>query len=83
MNIWAKLITNGKNVKDIVYKDKAPLAYANYEQMLRNIAELLDIPCPLCMQKHFADLKKFNIHRFKPDDFIESLDYDWLELENF
>lgn len=83
MKIWARLIVNGKNVKDTLYENKLPLTFANYEIMLRDIADLLDIPCPISMKLHFNHLKKFNVHRYKEDDFVESLNYDWLEIENF
>lgn len=81
MKIWARLLVDGKNVKDTLYQDNMPLTFATYELMLRKIAELLDISSPVTMSIHFKHFKEFNIHRFKPDDFVESFDYDSLEIE--
>ena len=43
MKIWARLITDGKNVKDTLYADNMPLNFDSYENMLRKVAELLEI----------------------------------------
>lgn len=81
MKIWARLIIDGKNVKDTLYCNKNALTFANYEIMLREVAYLLDIPSPISMKIHFNHFKKFNIHKFTVDDFVESFDYDALEIE--
>lgn len=81
MKIWARLIIDGKNVKDTLYQDNKSLTYESYENMLRNIADLLDISSPVTMTIHFKHFKEFNIHRFKPDDFVESFEYDSMEIE--
>lgn len=72
---------DGKNVKDTLYQDNKSLTYESYENMLRNIADLLDISSPVTMNIHFKHFKEFNIHRFKPDDFVESFEYDSMEIE--
>ena len=81
MKIWARLLIDGKNVKDTLYADNYPLTFESYENMLRKIAEQLDISSPVSMKIHFRHFKEFNIHRFKPDDFVESFEYDSMEIE--
>lgn len=81
MKIWARLIIEGKNVKDTLYEDGYSLTLKSYENMLRKVAYLLDIPSPVTMQIHFNAFKQFNIHKFTADDFVESFDYDALEIE--
>ena len=81
MKIWARLMIDGKNVKDTLYQDNKSLTYESYENMLLNIADLLDISSPVTMTIHFKHFKEFNIHRFKPDDFVESFEYDSMEIE--
>ena len=81
MKIWARLMIDGKNVKDTLYQDNKSLTYESYENMLRNIADLLDISSPVTMNIHFKRFKEFNIHRFKPDYFVESFEYDSMEIE--
>lgn len=81
MKIWAKLLIDGKNIKDTLYADNFTLTFETYENMLRKVAELLDISSPVTMYIHYRHFKEFNIHKFKPDDFVESFEYDVLELE--
>lgn len=81
MKIWARLIIDGKNVKDTLYADNMPLTFENYENMLRKVAELLEISSPVTMPIHFKHFKEFNVHKFIPDDFVESFDYDAMEIE--
>ena len=83
MKVWARLIINGKNVKDTIIDDSRKLTFNNYEIMLREVADKLDIPSPVSMKIHYNHLIKFNNHRFKSEDFVESFDYDRLEIELF
>ena len=59
MKIWARLMIDGKNVKDTLYQDNKSLTYESYENMLRNIADLLDISSPVTMTIHFKHFKEF------------------------
>lgn len=81
MKIWAKLIIEHKNVKDTIISDDTNLTYTNYDEMLRHVAYNLDIPTPLALKTHYNYLTKFNSHKYKADDFVESINFDWLELE--
>lgn len=82
MKIWAKLLIDDKNIKDAIIENKLPLTYANYEELLRDVADILDIPTPLSMRLQFNHFKQFNTHKFKVNDFVESIDFEYLELEN-
>lgn len=82
MKIWAKIITKHRKVKDVIYSDELTLNFDNYEIMLRGVAALLDISTPLTMEIHYQHFSKFNIHKFKAPDFIEPINFDYLELEN-
>lgn len=82
MKIWAKLLVDDKNVKDAIIENKMAMTFANYEELLRNIADVLDIPTPLTMKIHFNHFKQFNTHKFNEKDFVESIDFDYLEIEN-
>ena len=82
MKVWAKLLIDGKNIKDTVIENKLPLTFANYEILLREIAYTLDIPTPLTMKIYYNHFKQFNTHKFNEKDFVESIDFEYLELEN-
>lgn len=49
---------------------------------LIDICYELDIPTPILLKTHINHFDKFNVVRFKETDFVESVDYDYLVLEN-
>ena len=81
MKIWAKLITDGKIQKQFVYEKQERLTYSRFFY-LSDICHELDIPTPVLLKTHIFNFAKFNHVKFIPRDFVESLDYDQLFLEN-
>ena len=82
MKIWAKLITDGKIQKQFVYEKQERLTYSRFFDYLSDICHELDIPTPVLLKTHIFNFAKFNHVKFIPRDFVESLDYDQLYLEN-
>ena len=82
MKIWAKLITDGKIQKQFVYEKQERLTYSRFFHYLSDICHELDIPTPVLLKTHIFNFAKFNHVKFIPRDFVESLDYDQLFLEN-
>ena len=82
MKIWAKLITDGKIQKQFVYEKQERLTYSRFFEYLSDICHELDIPTPVLLKTHIFNFAKFNHVKFIPRDFVESLDYDQLFLEN-
>ena len=82
MKIWAKLITDGKIQKQFVYEKQERLTYSRFFDYLSDICHELDIPTPVLLKTHIFNFAKFNHVEFIPRDFVESLDYDQLFLEN-
>ena len=41
----------------------------------------LDIAEPVWVKKHAVELSRYHRVKFLPADFIESVDFDWLEIE--
>ena len=82
MKIWAKLITDGKIQKQFVYEKQERLTYSRFFDYLSDICHELDIPTPVLLKTHIFNFAKFNHVKFIPRDFVESLDYNQLFLEN-
>ena len=82
MKIWAKLITDGKIQKQFVYEKQERLTYSRFFDYLSDICHELDIPTPVLLKTHIFNFAKFNHVKFIPRDFVESLDYDQLFLDN-
>ena len=82
MKIWARLVTNDKIQKDIIYQSPLKLTPKNYEEWLREICHLLDVPNPVLLGHHYKNFVNFHNTKFKQDDFVETLDYDVLIVED-
>lgn len=82
MKIWAKLITNGKIKKQIVYERDEKLVYSQFFDYLTDMCQKLDIPTPVLLKTHIFNFAKFNHVKFTPKDFVEHFSYDQLFLEN-
>lgn len=81
MKLWAKLTTDGKILKDIIYKDDFSVSENNFLNALRQLSYELDIATPMCLKVHLRHFKNFGIVKFSPNDFVEDFPYDYLEIE--
>ena len=82
MRIWAKLMTDGHIKKDYVYEIQEKMTYAHFFDYLTDICAALDIPTPVLMKTHIFHFAKFNHVKFLKRDFVDSLEYDYLFIEN-
>ncbi|MGN0819156.1 MAG: hypothetical protein ACI4M6_01995 [Christensenellaceae bacterium] len=83
IKIWAKTTKNGKKLRETVFFDNADkMDYSLFFDYLTEICHKLDIPTPLLLKTHIFNYAKFNFVVFKKDDFVESVDFDSLILEN-
>ena len=82
MRIWAKLMTDGHIKKQIVYEKPEKLTYSRFFDYLTEICQQLDIPTPVLTKTHIFNFAKFNHVKFVKSDFVETLGYGHLMLEN-
>ena len=82
IRIWAKLLKNGKIIRQLVYERVGIMDYSLFFDYVREICEKLDIPTPVIIKTHLFNYAKYNNVKFKADDFIEKIDFDKLVLEN-
>ncbi len=82
MRIWAKLMTDGRIRQQFVYENPEKMTYSHFFDYLTEICQNLDIPTPVLTKTHIFNFAKFNHVKFPAKDFVESLGYDCLFLEN-
>lgn len=82
IRIWAKVIKNDKIVKQTVYEREGITDYSEFFNYTMEICEKLDVPTPVIIKTHLFNYAKYNYVRFKPIDFVESVDFDKLIFEN-
>ena len=73
---------DGKIKKQMVYERDEQLVYSSFFEYLSEICMSLDVPTPVLVKAHVFNFAKFNHVRFVGRDFVESLGYDHLFLEN-
>ena len=82
IRIWAKVIKKDKIVKQYMLEKAESMDYSQFFDYVREICENLDIPTPVIIKTHLFNYAKYNVVRFKKDDFVESINFDKLVLEN-
>jgi len=80
--IWAKTLLEHKITRSFVLSEADKFSAAYFFDYLANICHTLDIPTPVILKTHASHFEQFNIVRFKSNDFVESIDFDVLVLEN-
>ena len=82
IRIWAKVMKKDKILKQFVYERFETMDYSEFFNYVSEICTELDIPTPVIIKTHLFNYAKYNVLRFKKDDFVESIDFDKLVLEN-
>ena len=82
IRIWAKVMKNDKIVKQFVYERFEQMDYSEFFSYVSEICSELDIPTPVIIKTHLFNYAKYNVLKFKKDDFVESINFDKLVLEN-
>lgn len=80
--IWAKVIRDGKIIKQVNYERAEKFEYSEFFSYLADICEELDVATPILLKTHIFNYAKFNTVRFLPRDFAEPPEFDKLVLDN-
>lgn len=80
--IWAKVMKEGRIVKQTTYTREDKFAYSSFFEYLAEICDGLDIPTPLLLKAHIFNYAKFRHVVFRASDFMEEVSFDRLVLEN-
>ena len=82
MKIWAKVMIDGKIKQQIVYERPEELVYSKFFEYVSEICTKLDVPTPVLVKAHVFNFAKFNHVKFTANDFVESIPFDHIFLEN-
>ncbi len=82
MRIWAKVIIDGRIKKQYVYERAEQVTYSKMFEYLAEICSALDVPTPVLVKAHIFNFAKFNHVKFTASDFVESISFDQLFIEN-
>ena len=83
MKIWAKIIKiDTKIFKDYIYESNLDLTQNNLESILREICYHFDISTPILLRANYLHFLKFHTLKFFPSDFVDSVDFKYMEIES-
>ncbi len=74
--LWVRVLRGHRSVKDVT----VPCARTAPLDALREAMRQADLSMPVWLPKHQADWEKFALARLKPEHFLESVDFDSVEL---
>ena len=79
--LWGKIIKNNRLLKDIVIENKTDdTRTLKILSALDNICYEFDLCKPIWLDANISDFKKHSGTRFTQDSFVESIDFDYLEI---
>ena len=78
MKVWASTVKDEKITRDVLFDYEHADNLDDFISLLQNVCEQMDIPTPITTFVNFTHYVMFNNTRFKPRDFVESVDFDLL-----
>ena len=80
--LWAKKIMKNHLADSIVVKNKENISYTEKrDKCIKEICQKLDLSVPVWLKKHDLEFSQFKSVTFYPQDFIDDVDFDKLEIE--
>ena len=80
--IWAKEWKNTHLVKDMVVcnDDDSMSRTKKVFDSIEKICEAFDLSAPIWLESNISEFKRLDKTRFSRDNFIEDIDFDYLEI---
>lgn len=75
--LWVRVIRKHRIVMD----DAPACEWGDQHTALEQACHRMDLPNPLWLGKHEDEFEKFRRTSFTPDHFVESINFDRLEIE--
>lgn len=81
--MWAKIFRNNHMIKDTVIcnSDYSMSRTSMVFQAIDDICYEFDLGKPIWLDSNIVDFKRHDKTRFNKDNFIESIDFDYLEIQ--
>ena len=82
IRIWARTVVDGKITRSYIYESIDNFVEEKFHFHIEKICHELDIPTPAILKSHITNYVDFNNTTFLSRDFVESIDFEKLILEN-
>lgn len=81
MRIWAKIWKDGHMLRDTVVEDVSDDTRTHKVlRLLQEVAIAFDLEKPIWLESNIRDFKRHAKTEFRRDNFIEEIDFDYLEI---
>ena len=83
MRIWAKIFSDNHLLLDlvIVKEDRQTTRTKKIFQALEEACMAFDLSIPIWLDANIAEFKRHAKTRFRQDSFVDSIEFDFLELQ--
>ena len=80
--LWAKMFTDNRMIKDMVVCNEDPTLRRTQKifAAIDEVCHAYDLSKPIWLKPTIADFKKHDKVRFTKDNFIDQIDFDYLEI---
>lgn len=79
--LWARTFKDNHMLRDVCIADESPDTRTHkIFRALDEICYQFDLGKPIWLDKTVADFKRHSMARFTQDNFIEKIDFDFLEI---
>lgn len=75
--LWAKIIVKHK----IHCQATCPCVFSQAPEALQELCKEFDVPNPIWLGKQQREFEQFRLTSFGPDNFVEEVPFDRLEIE--
>ena len=82
MKLWFKIIGDDRILYSATEENDLGLNREDYERTLSEMCNKANLSTPVSLLPHFLSLVKFNVTDYLPRDFVESVDFDRIVIEN-
>lgn len=80
--LWAKIFKNNKMLRDTVIEDSSDAGRTRkIFAALESVCGEFDLSVPIWLDSNISDFKKVSKTRFTKDSFVDSIDFDYLEIQ--
>ncbi len=81
--LWAKIFKDNRMLKDMVVENEDSTLNRTRKiyQAIDDICYEFDLSKPIWLQSTIDDFKRHDKTRFTQDNFIEGIDFDYLEIQ--
>ncbi len=80
--IWAKTMLDEKIALNQVFEFFEPINPDMFFEWICHICSEFDMPAPVVLSSHYRHFTEFNVAKFRPSDFVETVYCDLFVLEN-